>query len=407
MIEDYFKLALRNLKIRKTRSFLTFLGITLAIMTIFVLISLSFGLNQAVQEQFEILGTDKFFIQPKGSFVGPGADQPVQLTMDDVEVVKKVKGVKSVAYSTAATAKIEFKDEARYYFVLGIPLEDPDVLDAFFEASDIEVEHGRQLKKGDLGKITIGYNYKYKNLFKKPVNVGDTLKLNNQKFKVVGIVEQIGNPGDDQQIYMGWEDDFKQLFNTGERVDYLMIEINNGEDIKEVAERVERKLMKARNLDEDTIDFSVLTPEELLSSFGNILNILTAFLVGIGSISVLVGGIGIANTMYTSVLERKKEIGTMKAVGAKNSDIMKVFLIESGVLGIIGGIFGLIIGLSIAKIIEYIVSVQLGSNILRASTSPGIFIGCLVFAFLVGVFSGFLPSRQASKLVPVEALRYE
>jgi len=130
-------------------------------------------------------------------------------------------------------------------------------------------------------------------------------------------------------------------------------------------------------------------------------------LVGIAAISLIVGGIGVANTMYTSVLERTKEIGTMKAVGAKNSDIMFLFLIESGLLGLIGGVIGVLIGLGLSKIAEYFATVQLGTNLLQASASTNLIIGALIFSFLIGAISGVFPAMQASKLKPVDALRYE
>ena len=406
MINDYFKIAINNLKERKARSILTLLGIFIAIVTIFVLLSLSLGLSDFVNEQFEILGGDKFFIQPKGQAGPPGAGGAIELTVSDAEMVAKVRGVNRIAYAAIGNAKIEFREQIRYYMIMGLPLEDEDHTDLFFKAANLGMDEGRFLRNGDKKKIMIGYNYKYKNLFDRPVRTGDAFKINGVDFEVVGIVEAVGNPGDDQQIYISFED-FQELYGSGERVDFIYVEIKLGEDLNQVADRTERKLMDFRDVDKKTIDFSVQTPEELLATFGNILNILTAFLVGIGAVSVVVGGIGIANTMYTSVLERRKEIGTMKAIGAKNSDILLIFVIEAGVLGLLGGGLGLIAGIAIGKTIEYISAIYIGSNLLRASLNPFLIIGSLLFAFLIGVISGFAPSYQASKLRPVDALRYE
>jgi len=405
MIEDYFKIAFRNLKERKIRSLLTVLGIFLAILTIFVLLSISFGLSDFVNEQFEMLGTDKFFIQPRGQLGAPGTGGAVELTLDDVEVVDKVKGVELSAYISVGNGKIEYKDQTRYYMVMGIPTDD-EIMDLIFEASDLDIEDGRFIKDTDQKKIVLGYNYKYRNLFKKSVKPGDIIEINDVEYEVIGILESVGNPQDDQQVYMSFED-FQDLFDSGDRVDVIWTQVKLGEDINEVADRVERKLMKYRDVDEKTIDFTISTPEELLATFGNILNILTVFLVGIGAISVIVGGIGIANTMYTSVLERQKEIGTMKAIGAKNSNILLIFIIESGVLGLFGAILGVGVGAGIAKFIEFIGRVLIGSEMLRASMNPILIGGCLGFGFLIGVLSGVLPSWQASRLKPVDALRYE
>ncbi len=405
MINDFFKIAFRSLKQRKTRSCLTVLGVFLAILTIFVLMSLSLGLNEFVNEQFEMLGTDKFFIQPKGQAGAPGTGGAVELTLDDVNVIEKVNGVDIATYMNIGNGKIEFNDKKRYYFVIGMPVEE-ELFDLVFEAANLKIEDGRFMKQGESKKIIMGYNYKYKNLFGKPVQTGDNVKINDVEFEVIGVLEAVGNPGDDQQVYISF-DDFKDLFDSGERVDFIYVQIKLGEDINEVADRTERKLMKFRDVDEKTSDFTISTPEELLATFSNILNILTVFLVGIGLISILVGGIGIANTMYTSVLERKKEIGTMKAIGAKNSDILLIFVIESGILGLFGGLLGVGVGIIIAKSIEYVTAVYLGSNIIRASMNPLIIVGCLGFAFFIGLLSGVLPSYQASKLKPVDTLRYE
>jgi putative ABC transport system permease protein len=406
MIEDYIRIAYRTLKQRKIRSILTALGIFLAVFTIFVLLSLSFGLNDFVNEQFKMLGTDKFFIQPKGQLGAPGTGGSVELNIDDVGVIKKVRGVDTVAYFTLGNAKIEFEDKTKYYFVMGMPTKDEAASDLVFEAADLEVEEGRFLKDGDKKKIIVGYNYKYKNLFDSPVRVGNKINVNDIEYEVIGVLEAIGNPSDDQQVYITFED-FQELFDSGERVDFIYAQIKPGENMEEVSERAEKELRDFRDVDEKTVDFTISTPEELLATFETILNVLTAFLVGIGAISILVGGIGIANTMYTSVLERRKEIGTMKAVGAKNSDILLIFVIEAGILGLFGGIFGVLFGILIAKSIAYISAVYLGSEILRASMRPLIIFGSLAFAFFVGVISGFLPSYQASKLNPADALRYE
>ncbi len=404
MIADYFRIAFRSLMERKARSILTVLGIFLAVITIFVLISLSLGLNDFVNEQFEMLGGNKFFIQPLGQ-IGYGSEGAVMLTKDDVEIVEKVKGVEQATYIVIGNGKIEYDDSSRYYLVMGMPTDDKST-EFIFEAMGLEIEDGRFLKESDNKKILLGYNYKYRKLFDKPINSGDSVKINDVEYKVAGILEEIGNPQDDQQVYMSF-DNFQDLFDSGERVDMIWVEIKKGENMKEVSERVEKKLMSYRDVDEKTIDFSILTPEEIMKTFGNVLNILIAFLVGIGLISVLVGGIGIANTMYTSVLERRKEIGTMKAVGARNSDILLIFIIESGILGLIGGILGVGVGIGIAKGIEYVARVLIGADMLRASMNPLIMIGSLGFAFIVGLISGFFPSYQASKLKPVDALRYE
>ncbi len=401
MLKDYSKLAWKNLRKRKLRSWLTIVGIVISIAVIFTLISLSLGLREAINEQFKIFGTDKLFVMPKG-MVGAGIGA-VELTEKDVDVIEKIQGVKDVSYATIGNAQIEFNKQKKYFIVVGLPI---DEFDLFISSSNLKMNEGDYFKKGDIGKVMMGYDYKYNNVFDKPINTEDKIIINGKEFKVSGIVEAIGNPSDDKNIYMSMEE-FKELFNSGDRVDQIIVQADNEKEIKELSGRINKKLMKFRGVDEKTKDFYISTPEELLASFDIILNIITAFLVGVAAISLLVGGIGIANTMYTSVLERTKEIGVMKAVGAKNKDIFYIFLIESGFIGFIGGLMGIALGFGISKLIEIIAIIQLNTNLLKAASPAYLILGCLSFAFLVGALSGTIPAINASKLKPVDALRYE
>lgn len=405
MIEDYFKIGFNNIKKKKLRSSLTVLGIIISIATIFVLISLSIGLNGAINEQFRQLGSDKFFVQPKGQAGGAGAGAAVRLTTEDVKVIKKIPGVNDATYINIGNAEIKYKDKSRFYMVMGMPTEG-NSMKLIFEAINLEAEDGRFIKDGESKKVILGNNYKTKELLGKQLKINDKISLNGVEFEVTGILKPVGNAQDDQQVYIAMED-FKGLFNSGDRADIIWAQIKPGEDIIKIADNTKRKLMNFRNVDEKNVDFTISTPEELLKSFATILNIVTAFLLGVAGISLLVGAIGIANTMYTSVLERTKEIGTMKAIGAKNSDILWIFVIESGLLGFVGGVIGIFFGMGIGKIVELIAQVGLGTNLLKVVFPWYLILGCLLFAFGIGAFSGFFPARQASKIKPADTLRYE
>ena len=152
-------------------------------------------------------------------------------------------------------------------------------------------------------------------------------------------------------------------------------------------------------------DFTVQTPVQSLAAVNTILNIINLIVIGIASISLLIGGIGIANTMYTSVLERTREIGVMKAIGARNRDIMSLFVIESGLFGLIGGITGAIFGLSLSFLVSTSANSYFGQNIISIQLSWPLLLGAIGFSFFIGIFAGLVPSYQASKLKPVDALR--
>ncbi len=403
MNKDYFTLSLRNLRKRKLRSWLTMIGIIVSIATIFVLVSISIGLQDSVKEQFSQLGADKFFIEPKGQLGAPGTGGAVELTTKDVDTVKKVSGVGGVTYITGANAKIQVGNEIRFFTVYGFPLDTGHI---FLDTGMYKIDEGRFLRVGDSGVIALGSQYKYNSIFKHPLNTNDVLVINEQKFKVSSILQSVGNPIDDKNILMPI-DDLRSLFNITDRVDEIVVQIQPGENITDISEKVAKKLRSERSVSEKDQDFFILTPDEVLATLNGILSILTSFLFAIAAISLLVGGIGIANTMFTSVLERTREIGTMKAVGAKNADIMYIFLIESGTLGLIGGIMGVLLGAGVAKLIEYIAKTQLDTNLVQAAFPWYLILGCLLFAFLSGAISGLWPAWRASKLKAVVALRYE
>lgn len=403
MIKDYAKISLKNLRKRKLRSWLTIVGIVISIAVIFTLISLSLGLRDAINEQFKVLGTDKLFIMPKGMAGAPGSGGAVQLTTEDVNVIEKVSGVKDISYATGGSGKVEFNKQIKYFMIIGLPL---DKFQLYVDSANIKMDEGKYLQEGEIGKVMLGYDYKYNNVFNKPIKTGDKILINGQEFKVSGIIGQIGNPSDDKNICMSMED-LKKLFNSGDRVDQIIVQVEDEKNIQDISDRINSKLLKFRGVTEKTKDFDISTPEELLASFNTILNVITIFLVGVAAISLLVGAIGIANTMYTSVIERTKEIGTMKAVGAKNSDVLYIFLFESGLLGLIGGIMGISLGFLISKTIEFIAVTQLNTTLLKAAVPLYLVAGCLIFAFLIGAVSGTFPALRASKLKPVEALRYE
>ena len=219
-------------------------------------------------------------------------------------------------------------------------------------------------------------------------------------------MEKTGDPNDDNALYIP-KDTLREIFEIPEEESMIMVKTAPGFEPTNVAEEIERKLRRFRGEKEGEETFNVQTSEQLLETFSNIFGVVQAVLVGIAGISLLVGGIGIMNTMYTSVLERTKEIGTMKAVGAKNSDILLIFLFESGLLGLVGGMIGIGIGIGLSKSAEYIASVALGTNLLQADTGISLIGGALMFSFLIGAMSGVFPAMQAAKLKPADALRYE
>lgn len=410
MIKDYFKVGISNLFRRKLRSWLTMIGIFIGIAAVVALISLGQGMKEAIGSIFLNIGADKIIVQAKSGlqFAGPpGSSAASNLTTHDIDVIKRVKGIDKVGARLIKPAKLEFNNEVAFYFAASMP-DDDEGRQLVIEANRYETEQGRLLKKGDKFKAFIGYNVANKGLFKKKkIELGNKIKINDVEFEVIGILKKSGNPQQDRVVIIP-EDTLRQVLKiTKNKVDIIAIKVQKGVDVDVVANEIEKAMRRDRGLELGKEDFQVQTPQQILETLNTILTIVEIVLIGIAAISLLVGGIGIANTMYTAVIERTKEIGVMKSIGAQNRDILLIFVIESSLLGLAGGAIGIAIGIGLSKLVEYLAFVYLGTILIKAFFPWYLIVGSLIFSFLVGTVSGFLPARQASSLKPVDALRYE
>ncbi len=405
MIKDFLVLGLNNLKRRRLRSWLTMIGIFIGIAAVVSLLSLGQGLQEYITEEFiEVLGVDKVIIE--SSNLGPpgsASSKSLILTSKDLEVVKNIRGVEAVGGVLIKSGVVKFKDKIKIVFTFGM---DEGYISIFNDFGSFGVIEGRELTDKDKFKVVVGNNHAFGDIWDRPVKLRDTIEIEGVKFKVVGIRGKVGNPLDDNSISIP-KNTLAEILDINDEESQIIAKISEGLDPKDIAKDIKEKLRKSRNEKKGQETLRVHTSEQLLNSFNNIFAVVQGVLVGIAGISLLVGGVGIMNTMYTSVLERTKEIGTMKAIGAKNSHILFLFLVESGLLGLVGGLIGVIIGLGMAKGTEYAATVYMGSPLLQASMDPLIIFGALSFSFIVGTLSGVLPALQASKLKPVDALRYE
>ena len=282
--------------------------------------------------------------------------------------------------------------------------QDKDGRTLVVDALNLDVADGRFLEIDDSNKILVGNGFYENEKFPKKVFTGDKIDINGYDFEVVGILEKSGNP-QFNDLFLLNEKDLEKVLDIEDEMDLVVVQVTNVNDIEKVSNDINRELRKTRDVEEGKEDFSISTPQETLESVNTILNVVQIVIIGIAGISLVVGGIGIMNTMYTAVLERRREIGIMKSVGARNSDILIIFIIESGILGFVGGVIGVILGVGFSKFVEIAATLALGPGILAADISLGLIIGSLSFSFFVGTISGILPAKQASDLQPVDALR--
>ena len=400
--KESIKYSLNNLKKSKSRSILTILSIFVGIATIFIFVSFGWGLYDYIEEFTSSSSADKLMIMSKGGMGVPGLDTTFKLLDDDVSVIENTPGVYEATGVYIGPGEIVQDDSKKYVFVSSY---DPN-LPMIMELSDIEVIEGRALRSGDSGKVTLGYNYLVKNrIFPKAYSLNSKINVQGQDLRIVGFYESVGNPQDDSNVYV--TNDFMVELYPDENLSYGMIIARAEKDrIYEIADRVEKKLRQHRDLDEGKEDFSVQSYADLLESFMIVLDIIIGFILLIAFISIVVSAVNTANTMITSVLERFKEIGVLKSIGARNSEIFKIFLFESGFLGFVAGVIGVLVGWGATNLGAGILD-NIGYGFLSPHYSWVLFVGCILFATLTGAISGMIPAWRASKINAVDALRYE
>lgn len=417
MITDYFTLALKNVRKRGIRSWLTMLGVFIGIAAVVSLISLGQGLQTAITGQFGALSVDSLTIQGASTgFAPPGSAAVSKMTQKEYDLINSVSGVRVTIKRYLRFTQIEYNSVLNFGAVGSVP-EDKDLAQEVYESAGFEIADGRLLQEGDSGKIVIGDSFVSTDVYGKAIKIGSTLKINGKNFQVVGVLKRSSTFFLNDAVLM-LEEDVKDLFEIPkDEIDFIVARVENPSDLDRVSEEIKRKIRRERDEKAGEEDFEVQTPSQSLGTVNTILSVINIVVAGIALIALLVGGIGIANTMFTSVLERTKEIGVMKAIGAKNKDILYVFITEAATLGFVGGLVGATIGFLMAYGGSLAANAQFGNSFfvisptmqvtLIGSTFPfwTFFLGAVIFSMIIGVLSGIVPAYQASKLNPVEALR--
>ncbi|MFA6489149.1 MAG: ABC transporter permease [Candidatus Micrarchaeia archaeon] len=400
---DILRYSFQSLKHRQMRSWLTILGIVIGIASVVALLTIGEGFNTEVNRQLSALGANMISISPS---TDPFADpfttaSSGKLFESDAERLERIPDIVDISRVVYGRASLGYKDKKISSLVMGV---DPAV---FKQMSSIEVESGRFLQDNDRGVVAVGGGFAEDGFgAKNRLNVGSSIYINGEKYPVVAILKKSGggfgmNTFLDNGVFVTYHDG-KEIFKDNladKEVNEIDVTVRDGADMDEVVEKITLELAAAHKLRVEDKDFSVVDPKTIQASIDSVLSLITLFLGAIAGISLVVGALSIANNMFTSVFERTHEIGVLKAVGAKNGDILKIFVFEAGAVGGIGGLAGVILGYAIA----------LSANLFGLPTGINPFIGIfgVAFAFIVGVLSGYAPARMAAKLSPVDALRYE
>jgi putative ABC transport system permease protein len=382
------------MKARKVRTILTILGIIIGVAALVGLVTLSRGMNSAVQYQFEKMGISSIRVVP-GGLTGPPSGS-LGLSIDLKDKIENVNGVEYANPVMIDYASVEYNKKNEICMVESY---DTKLSGQAFLDMDLKTEEGRYFNSGEQGVAVIGYKIAHE-IFNKEISVRNTILINGQKFKIVGIIENSGTEADSRiSIPLN---DAKILFNKEDFVNVFIVQTTSGVDTEAVGAKIEEELLKSMQEDE----FDVFTPEQLLKRIGAMLGVIQLVLGAIAAISLVVGAIGIMNSMFTAVMERTQEIGVMKAIGATEGTILYFFITEAGIMGITGGVIGVIIGTIFSYIIQ-IGATLAGYSLFKVQIDVWFIGGVILFSFIIGIIAGIIPSYRAAEMKPIDALRYE
>jgi putative ABC transport system permease protein len=404
-----------SLGANKLRTGLTILGIVIGVAAVIAMLSVGQGAQNSITSQINSIGTNVLFVSSgsRARFGGPEGFNAVRnikpLTLADAQALAnpiQAPSVKAVAPILQGNTTAAANGQTTTTTVYGVTT-------SYFSIRNQTVTEGALFNDQQVNlhsRVAIIGVDLATTLFGRTTNLtGQTLLLNNQTFTITGVLTSSGGTAlgsaDNQVIIPITTARDRVITRPGTNVDGIYTQATSAAAVTEAETQISDIMRLRHHVAVGKEDFSVLSQQSLLTTATSITGILTAFLGGIAAISLLVGGIGIMNIMLVSVVERTREIGLRKALGARNRDIMTQFLAESSFLSLLGGLIGILLGWLISLVIGRIASAA--GNSLTPAVSLNAILLATIFSIAVGLFFGIYPARRAARLEPVEALRYE
>jgi|SRR3989344_3989077 len=400
--KETLKSAFQSLRRNVLRTSLTMLGIVIGITAVILIYSIGQGAVAFITNEFAQFGTDYFQINPGASQVSTFAGSQA-LTFDDVEAIENdtsLTNIKAVVPVSMASVPISANDQEKELLIYGVTAESvdvfkPEVIDGEFINEDQEQTSERVVVMGkDAVETFFGEDTS---------PVGETIRINNRTFRVVGMVGSssvLAGSFVNNALFIPMDVVINQILGE-ERLQEIDVSVHDPKLIDQTINDVETLLRERHDLTEnDENDFRIASAQDIISTVETITSLLTVMIAGISGISLVVGGVGVMNIMLVSVTERTREIGLLKAIGAKQKDILTQFLVEAVVMSLTGGIIGIVLGISGAYLVSLVAHIPFVLSI------PAIIIAVGV-STLVGIVFGLYPARRAAKLSPIDALRYE
>jgi putative ABC transport system permease protein len=406
-----FKVALTALAANKLRSTLAVLGIVIGVSAVIMMIAMGKGAQAKVEESITKMGVNLIFVYPgqvsRGAS-GARTSQAETLTVEDCDAVAKLPHVAAVAPEVRRTFQVKYLNRNEPAQVIG-------TTPSHLGIRNFSVGHGSYFDKsailGRLRVCVLGANIARK-LFGGIDPIGRMIQIDRKNFQVLGVLEDKGGDswvGLDDSVYVPVSTALYRLFNR-RHLSQITVSVDAEEHIDETLGLVEEEMLKLHKIKgKMEPDFQVRSMNEWRQRMQESTGAFTMLLMSIAGVSLLVGGIGIMNIMLVSVTERTREIGIRKAIGAKRRDILRQFLIESMTISLIGGILGIALGVAGAQIVPRLPiwkSLSSGGE-WESVISPWSIVISFGFSCAVGIFFGLYPALKASRLNPVEALRYE
>ncbi len=393
--QELVALSWKSITVNKLRSFLTTLGIIIGVFSIILLVSIGSGIQGYVTNEISSLGSNLIDVLP-GNTSGGGFGSFIsnKLRVQDWKSLdRKLTPIAKLTPVIRQVATIKYKTiQDKGAFVAGVSYQYPLVVTATKMSQGIFFTKGQE--QAGTNVVVIG-NSVYEKFFPGQNAIGKRIYIGSKLYTIIGVAEKRGSfLGVDQDniAYISVES-AQELFGS-DILTEIAITADSPELVPIVIDQTKQVLLKRLTTD----DFSVETADTLTATISNITNMLSLALGGIAAISLLVGGIGVANIMLVSVTERTREIGLRKALGAKRSDILKQFLIEAVMISVLGGVIGIILGMGASIIV---------AKLLVSEVTPWSVVIAFVFSVAIGIIFGMAPAIRASKLSPIEALRYE
>ena len=397
----------------RLRTWLTILGIVIGVAAVISIISISDTMQEKVNAQLSNLGGNIVTVTPgfsRGSATmgmggpegapppppgGEGLAEKTVLAKRDFQVLKGMPDISLIDTNIRGNVKVSYLGKKGTISAIGV---DQKVWSQI--TTDI-IKDGRFLDSADQNVVVIGKSLS-SSFFNKPVGINKMITIENRTFRVVGILDDESN-----SVYMPIQIAY-QIISGKEngKYDTLVVKVKNEDQLDETLAKIENKLLISRHVTQNNKDFTIISSKKMQQRRSEMVSSLNTFLLAIAAVSLIVGSVGIANTMFTSVLEKTKEIGIMKAIGARNNDILFIFIFNAAFIGLVGGIIGIFLG----AILSYFIPSIMGNTPLEDTTiivSLNSIIIALCVSIIVGILAGIIPAYQASKLRPVDALRYE